>query len=154
MHRNRFASVFSAAVLAGALAMAGCASAATQATKAAAAGGTSAAKTTSASAVAGGKARIMATHGSFRLGIAGIGKKLTSAYSHWPANTNTCSGSISVTSPAPIVTGSGTGLYRGISGSFNTTVTIDEVDVKPVCNGTSKFLSQVILLVGSGIVSF
>jgi hypothetical protein len=199
MHRNRFASVFSAAVLAGALAMAGCASAATQTTKAAAAGGTSVAKTTSASAVAGGKAHIMAysinsdgpdfrviltgavgdygpavtvypdgkvdpqhtsemklelTHGSFRLGIAGIGKKLTSAYSHWPANTNTCSGSISVTAPAPIVTGSGTGLYRGISGSFNTTVTIDEVDVKPVCNGTSKFLSQVILLVGSGIVSF
>jgi hypothetical protein len=32
-------------------------------------------------------------------------------------------------------------------------VTIDEVDVKPVCNGTSKFLSQVILLAGAGTVT-
>lgn len=53
----------------------------------------------------------------------------------------------------PVVAGSGTGSYRGISGSFALTVTIDEVDVKPVCNGTSKFLSQVILLAGSGTVS-
>jgi hypothetical protein len=45
-------------------------------------------------------------------------------------------------------------LYRGIGGSFTVTGTIDEVDVKPVCNGTSKFLSQVILLAGSGTVSF
>jgi len=33
-------------------------------------------------------------------------------------------------------------------------VTIDEVDVKPVCNGTSAFLSQVILMTGAGNVSF
>jgi hypothetical protein len=66
---------------------------------------------------------------------------------------NTCSGSISVTAPVPIVAGSGTGSYRGISGSFIVTGTIDEVDVKPVCDGTSKFLSQVIVLAGSGTVS-
>jgi hypothetical protein len=54
----------------------------------------------------------------------------------------------------PVVAGSGTGAYRGISGSFTVTVTIDEVDVKPVCNGTGAFLAQVILIAGPGTVSF
>jgi hypothetical protein len=155
MHRNRSASAFSVAVLAGALAMTGCASAAT---KADAAGGTSAAMTTRAATAAGGTVHIIdysinsdgpdfrviltgavgdygpavtvypdgnvdpghtsemalkLTHGSFRLGIAGIHQKVISAFSHWPGNTSTCSGSISFTVPAPIVAGSGTGLYPG-----------------------------------------
>jgi hypothetical protein len=93
------------------------------------------------------------TRGSFRIGIAVIDKDIRRAYSHWPGNKSTCSGSISFTAAAPIVRGSGTGLYRRISGSFTMRVTIDEVDVKPVCNGTSKFLSQVILLTGAGTVS-
>jgi hypothetical protein len=98
--------------------------------------------------------RLELTHGSFRLGIASINQQISSAYRHWPANASTCSGSISVTAAAPIVAGSGTGSYRGISGSFNLRVTIDEVDVKPVCDGTSKFLSQVILMTGSGTIAF
>src|SRR5579863_10574774 len=84
------------------------------------------------------------THGSFRLGIAGLDAKVVDAYHHWPSNVSTCSGSISFTLSVPVVAGSGTGSYRGISGSFTVTVAIDEVDVKPVCDGTSKFLSQVI----------
>lgn len=46
------------------------------------------------------------------------------------------------------------GAYRGITGAFDVTVTIEEVDVKPVCNGTSGFLSQIILLDGTGSVSY
>jgi hypothetical protein len=34
------------------------------------------------------------------------------------------------------------------------TMTIGEVDVKPVCNGTGAFLSQVILITGTGNLSF
>lgn len=94
------------------------------------------------------------THGSFRLGIASIDKQIISAFRHWPGNASTCSGSISVTAAAPIVAASGTGSYRGISGGFYLRATIDEVDVKPVCDGTSKFLSQVILMTGSGTVAF
>ena len=93
------------------------------------------------------------THGSFRLSIAGLDTKVAEAYRHWPSNLSTCSGSISFTAAFPVVAGSGTGSYRGISGSFTVTGTIDEVDVKPVCNGTSKFLAQVVLLAGSGTVS-
>jgi hypothetical protein len=93
------------------------------------------------------------THGSFRLSIASLDAKIVTAYRHWPSNVSTCSSSISVTAAVPVVAGSGTGSYRGIRGSFTVTGTIDEVDVKPVCNGTSKFLSQVTLLAGSGTVS-
>ena len=93
------------------------------------------------------------THGSFRLSIAGLDTTVADAFRHWPYSESTCSDSISFTAAFPVVAGSGTGSYRGIRGSFTVTGTIDEVDVKPVCNGTSKFLSQVTLLAGSGTVS-
>jgi hypothetical protein len=58
-----------------------------------------------------------------------------------------------VTAATPIVAGSGTGSYRGISGTFTVTATIDEIDVKPVCDGTSPFRAQVVFMVGSGTMS-
>jgi hypothetical protein len=93
-------------------------------------------------------------HGSYRLNIAAIAKGVTSAYRHWPANKATCSGSITFTAKAPVVAGSGTGAYAGITGSYTMTVTVDEVDVKPVCDGTSAFIAQVVLLNGAGTVSY
>jgi hypothetical protein len=101
-----------------------------------------------------GEMELKLTHGSFRLGVADLEKQIVSAFTHWPSHKNTCSGSISLMGSVPIVAGSGTGLYKGISGSFNMSVNIYEVDVKPVCNGTSKFLSQAIVISGSGNVSF
>jgi hypothetical protein len=94
------------------------------------------------------------SHGSFRLSIARLDAEVVRAYRHWPSSAATCSGSITVGALAPVVAGSGTGAYRGIAGRFSMTVTIDEVDVKPVCNGTGKFLSQVILMAGDGTVSY
>lgn len=91
--------------------------------------------------------------GSFRLSIVSLHQELRSADNRWVAN-RTCSFHLSVTAAAPVVPGSGTGLYRGISGSFNLTVTIDEVDVKPCPHGTTRFFSQLIFLVGAGTVSF
>jgi hypothetical protein len=93
-------------------------------------------------------------YGSFRLNIADLDKKIRQAYDPWPHNQATCSGSISFTVPTPVVPGSGTGSYRGIGGAFDLTVTIDEVDTLPVCDGTSPFLSQLILVMGSGYVTF
>jgi hypothetical protein len=101
-----------------------------------------------------GELRLELQKGSFRLGFASLHKKIIRAYSPWPSNKSTCSGSVSFTVVIPVVAGSGTGAYRGISGSFTVTVTIDEVDVKPVCNGTSAFLAQVALIAGPGTVSF
>jgi hypothetical protein len=97
--------------------------------------------------------RLGLKQGSFRLNIASLDKKIVSVSSRWPS-TPTCSFHLSVTAAAPVVAGSGTGSYRGISGSVTMTVTIDEVDVKPCPGGTSRFLSQLIFMVGSGTVSF
>jgi hypothetical protein len=96
--------------------------------------------------------RLGLKHGSFRLNIVNLHKKLGSVTSHYQT-TPTCSFYASVTAATPVVAGSGTGSYRGISGSVNMTVTIDEVDVKPCPHGTSRFLSQLIFLAGSGTVS-
>lgn len=93
------------------------------------------------------------TRGSFRLNIASLGKKIVSAFHHFPGNASTCSGTVRVAGVVPVVAGSGTGSYRGISGTFTMTATIEEVDVPPACDGTGRFLSQVILLAGSGMVS-
>jgi hypothetical protein len=90
--------------------------------------------------------------GSFLLSIANLGKKIVSVTSHWRA-TRTCSFHLSVTAATPVVAGSGTGSYRGVTGGLNMTVTIDEVDVKPCPAGTSRFLSQLIIMVGTGTVS-
>lgn len=92
-------------------------------------------------------------HGSFRVSIAAIGRKVVDS-KHWQWNKSNCSGRISFVARVPVVAGSGTGAYRGITGTFDVTVTIEEVDVKPVCNGTSGFLSQIILLDGTGSVSY
>jgi hypothetical protein len=93
-------------------------------------------------------------HGTFRLNIATLDRDVVKAYKHWPSNKSTCSGSISFSTDVPVVAGSGTGAYRGITGNYTVNVTIDEVDVKPVCDGTSPFISQVILLNGTGNVSY
>jgi hypothetical protein len=55
---------------------------------------------------------------------------------------------------AALVAGSGTGAYRGITGSFGMKISVNEVDVKPVCNGTSPFVSQLILVTATGNVSY
>jgi hypothetical protein len=90
--------------------------------------------------------------GSFRLRFAPLDKAIVAVTSRWAKNP-TCSFHANVTAPTPVVTGSGTGLYKGIKGGLTMTVTIDEVDIKPCPGGTSKFLSQNIFLIGSGTVS-
>ena len=58
-----------------------------------------------------------------------------------------------MTGTTPIVAGSGTGAYRGISGTFTMTVTIDEIVAKSKCNPSGEFLAQAIVMTGSGTVS-
>ena len=69
--------------------------------------------------------------GSFRLDLTGLGKQLADEFSHFPQNTTTCSGVVSVSQPATVVAGSGTGAYVGVTGSFVLTVTITEVEAHP-----------------------
>jgi hypothetical protein len=94
------------------------------------------------------------THGSFRLSIAALDKVFVRAASHEPIYPRTCSDFIRVTAAAPIVAGSGTSSYRGISGSFQMTLTLYEAE-SPSCKpaAPANFLWQVISLTGSGTVA-
>jgi hypothetical protein len=91
--------------------------------------------------------------GSFRIDIAVLHKKFVGVMSHFPPNTGTCSGTVQVAGATPVVAGSGTGAYKGISGSFDLTITLAEVDAKTNCGASSAFLRQSIVTAGSGTVS-
>ena len=90
-------------------------------------------------------------HGTFRLYIDGIASKFRAQTSHEPLYAATCSDYFHVTATVPVVAGSGTGAYRGISGDFSLTLTGNEDQKTPPCG--SGFASQVILLTGSGTIS-
>lgn len=100
--------------------------------------------------------RLALTQGSFQIVIGPLHAKLLNALSHAPHNLGTCSGHVAVTGAAPVVSGSGTGAYKGISGSFTLTITGNEVDAKPGCQpfSGSALLAQAIFITGSGAVSF
>lgn len=94
------------------------------------------------------------TRGSFRLSIAALDKAFAGATSHEPIYPGTCSDFASVTAAAPIVARSGTGAYRSISGSFEMTATLNEVEANSCKSGSpAAFRWQVISLSGSGTVS-
>ncbi len=90
-------------------------------------------------------------HGTFRLYIDGIASKFRAQTTREPLFAATCSDYFHVTANVPVVAGSGTGAYRGISGDFSLTLTGNEDQKTPPCG--SGFASQVLLLTGSGTVS-
>ncbi len=91
--------------------------------------------------------------GSFRLSVVGLDKKLVSAFGRVQFNAKTRSGHVSVTGAAPIVSGSGSGSYKGIGGSFTLTITIDEIVQKPATTPSGTILAQIDVITGSGGVS-
>ncbi|WP_037605043.1 hypothetical protein [Streptacidiphilus rugosus] len=97
-------------------------------------------------------------HGAFRLDIAAMDRAFVAAMAErFPTNRTTCSGSVAVTERVPVVSGSGTGAYRNVSGSFTLTLTLDEVDRAGAgrpCDGSSAFLGQAIVITGPGSVTF
>jgi hypothetical protein len=91
--------------------------------------------------------------GSFRLNIAGVEKTFFAHVESQPAHSASCSHFASFASAVPIVSRSGTGAYRGVTGSFDVTVTANEVQSKPCTPPISKPpLWEVIVLAGGGTV--
>lgn len=92
-------------------------------------------------------------HGSFRLDIAALDQAFVAVMrTQFPTNTSTCSGSVSASHTVPIVAGSGTGTYQGVSGQFDLTIKLDEVDsTGSSCQGAA-LLSQMLITTGSGHV--
>jgi hypothetical protein len=99
-----------------------------------------------------GQLQFTLKHGTFRLDIAALDARLVTAYRNFPADPRTCSGSVTVRAPAPVVTGAGTGAYKGLRGSFDLAAVVDEVDAPP-CDGTGAFIAQTIIITGSGTVA-
>jgi hypothetical protein len=95
------------------------------------------------------------TRGTFRLQITALDRAIQQAFRHWPSSRRTCSGSITASAAAPVIASSGTGSYRGISGTFAASATISEVDsARPAClDGTGAFLAQIIVITGTGTVT-
>lgn len=92
-------------------------------------------------------------NGSFRLSFIPIAKSLAKVLQHWTPDPTTCSGSIRFTAPAPVIAGSGTGAYRGITGNFSMTVHMDEVIPNPPCLNIVAPLAELIVLDGTGTLS-
>ena len=100
----------------------------------------------------GGELELKLTRGTFRLNIADIDTKFIEGTSHEPVFPRTCSTYVSVSDAVPIVSGSGTGTYQGIAGTFAMTLTLNEVHNSP-CTTSVSILRQVIVLSGAGKIT-
>jgi hypothetical protein len=94
------------------------------------------------------------SRGSFKLSTGKLDSDFVHTVSHWPYDRATCSIHGSLTDPVPIVPGSGTGAYKGISGTFPMTITLSE-DWHRVagCNEETGFQAQLITIEGTGTVN-
>jgi hypothetical protein len=101
--------------------------------------------------------------GSFRVSVVGLDKKIQSAFSTFHVNQTTCSGALSATASVPIVAGSGTGAYAGITGGFVLTFSLSFVGPKygsgkheGQCNNSNSAspVAQALVVTGSGTVSY
>jgi hypothetical protein len=107
--------------------------------------------------------KISLVQGSFTINVARLDKKIGSAFNKVEPSATTCSAYIVVTASTPIVAGSGTGAYTGISGGFTVTLTIAVIGSKypsgkhaGQCNNSnnSPSVGQAQIVTGSGTVSF
>ena len=92
------------------------------------------------------------SRGTFKLSLTELDKKFVAVTSHEPIYPRTCSDYMTASATMPIVPGSGTGAYRGISGRFHATITADEVEKKP-CQPVGAIQYQALVLRGPGHVS-
>jgi len=93
-------------------------------------------------------------HGKFRLDISAVDRRLADAFARNPINAATCSGHAEVSGSAPIIAKSGSGVYQQIAGTFDLTVTVDEVvsGAPPACDATSPIAAQSVVTTGVGTV--
>ena len=107
--------------------------------------------------------RLSLVRGTFDISVVGLDKKISAAFNKFSPNTDTCSGNVSVIGGAPIVAGSGTGAYTGISGGFTLGFTFAAIFPKYAsgphkgqCNfsNSAEPVGQAQIVQGSGTVSF
>jgi hypothetical protein len=94
------------------------------------------------------------SRGTFKVSTAKIDSDFVHQDTRWPYDAATCSIHGSLTDPVPVIPGSGTGAYRGISGTFTMTITLDEDWRRQAgCNETTPFQAQLITIEGTGTIT-
>jgi hypothetical protein len=96
--------------------------------------------------------RFVLSKGSFEISIAKFGNRL-----NFPVNPTTCSADGTATAPIPIVHGTGTGAYKGISGAIRTTVTFAWILPRLAnghCNTNATRYPGIGIARGAGTVSY
>jgi hypothetical protein len=91
------------------------------------------------------------SQGTFRIDVGELDRRFVATMASFPPDRSSCSGTASASSAAPIVGGSGTGAYRGITGTFTLTIAVTEVDVRPTCGG---LVAQLVVITGSASVTY
>jgi hypothetical protein len=98
--------------------------------------------------------RLTLSKGSFLISIAALDQQFVDVLRAAPFDTQSCSGRASATATVPIIPGSGTGLYRGLTGSFDLTLALDEVVDSSGCSFSGTTVAQLLLTEGDGTVSY
>jgi hypothetical protein len=102
-------------------------------------------------------------HGSFKVSTKALDQSINDSFGHFQPNTRTCSGIVTAHNVAAIVSGSGTGAYSGISGSFTVTFTYAMIGPKNTSgknkgqcsqSNNAQPLGSAQLVTGSGTVSY
>jgi hypothetical protein len=93
------------------------------------------------------------SRGTFKLSTGKIDSDFVHQVTRWPFDKATCSIHGSLSDPVPVIPGSGTGSYRGISGTFTMTITLyEDWQRKTGCNETTPFQAQLITIEGTGSI--
>jgi hypothetical protein len=101
--------------------------------------------------------------GTFRVSVVRLDAKIGTAFNSFRPNPRTCSGNLSATASVPIVAGSGTGAYAGITGGFVLTFSLAYVGPRygsgkhaGQCNNSNgaQPVAQAMVVTGSGTVSY
>jgi hypothetical protein len=96
--------------------------------------------------------KLVLSKGSFEVNVGGFGDTL-----NFPVNPKTCSSDGSATAQIPIVDGTGTGAYKGISGTLDVTVATASIVPRLAsrdCNTNATRYPGVLIASGTGTVSY
>lgn len=92
------------------------------------------------------------SRGTFQLDVATLDEKLTTETADEPLYSATCSDYFHVSGTVAIVAHSGTGAYRGITGSFSSSIIVNEDQGSPCSSSQSQF-QQILFLDAVGRIS-
>jgi hypothetical protein len=102
---------------------------------------------------AGTRLRLALSRGDFELDVANLEDKLKASLARLPVDQQSCSAEASASGTSAVVPGAGTGDYATLSGTFDLTMTLDEVFHPGACHETDPYASQVIILTGWGTLA-